>query len=168
MWFRILAISLFLFVVYLFVHFKLAKAKEQNRLLASILSKSDQDDDVDKFKEKKSQRYLQKLIRHMETEKPYRDPELSLNAMANYLNVTGHYLSGLINRYLNCNFNIFLNNYRIAEIKEKLKDPSYDNENILNIAFESGFSTKAHFNNTFKKYTGITPSEYRKKQKDLR
>ena len=43
------------------------------------------------------------------------------------------------------------------------KIKNYDHLDILGIANESGFSSKATFNRTFKKIEGITPKEYRNK-----
>ncbi|MDM8312959.1 AraC family transcriptional regulator, partial [Clostridium cadaveris] len=53
---------------------------------------------------------------------------------------------------------MFLNKYRIEKSKNFLKDRSYS---ILNVAISVGFKDQSYFCRTFKKYTGISPSEYR-------
>ncbi|MCK7514990.1 MAG: helix-turn-helix domain-containing protein [Desulfobacterales bacterium] len=52
--------------------------------------------------------------------------------------------------------------YRVDEIKKRLSDPD-ETANILNIAYDAGFGTKASFNRIFKDHTGLTPSEFRRK-----
>jgi AraC-like DNA-binding protein len=53
--------------------------------------------------------------------------------------------------------------YRILEVMEKLHRPEYKNESVITLAYEAGFNTKSAFNSVFKKFTGVTPTEYRKK-----
>ena len=38
----------------------------------------------------------------------------------------------------------------------------HSNSPITEIAYEFGFTDKSHLNRTFKKYKGISPSEYKK------
>jgi AraC-like DNA-binding protein len=66
---------------------------------------------------------------------------------------------------LNKNFMDLLNNYRIEEAKEMLLKPGKNDRSILEIAFEVGFNSKEVFNRCFKKYTGMTPSEFKKMNK---
>ncbi|MCP4218462.1 MAG: helix-turn-helix domain-containing protein, partial [bacterium] len=110
-----------------------------------------------------SQKVLLKLTLLMEQEKRYRDSNLSIAKLAKELYVSVHFLSQLINEKTQKNFFDFINEYRIEEIKEQLKDPSQAKRPVLEIAFDSGFGTKSSFNRYFKKLTGQTPSQYRKK-----
>jgi AraC-like DNA-binding protein len=55
----------------------------------------------------------------------------------------------------------FINQYRIEEFKNRLADPESERYNLLSIAFDSGFQSKGTFNSIFKKFTGMTPSEYK-------
>jgi AraC-like DNA-binding protein len=61
----------------------------------------------------------------------------------------------------NQNFRDFINKYRIEESKFLLKNKSNGNKTILEIAYEVGFNSKSAFNAAFKKFTGLTPKEYR-------
>lgn len=56
-------------------------------------------------------------------------------------------------------FTQFVNEYRIVH---SIKLLSEEKSNITDICFESGFTNFSHFNKTFKKITGKSPSAYRK------
>jgi len=98
----------------------------------------------------------------MEEEKPYLNGELSIQNLANRLNTSRQYLTQVINERMNCNYNDYINTFRIKEFKNLIQDPKNKNFTILSIAFDSGFNSKTSFNTIFKKHTGQTPSQYRK------
>jgi AraC-like DNA-binding protein len=108
---------------------------------------------------------IKKLIYLMEVEKIYRDESISLQTLAEKLNITHHQLSQLLNEKLNRNFSDFINTYRVEEAKKLLRDPKKANLKIITIAFEVGYNTKAAFYNVFKRYTNMTPTQYRQKFK---
>jgi AraC-like DNA-binding protein len=87
--------------------------------------------------------------------------------LAEKLRTTTHHLSQLINEGLGVNFADFVNQYRVGAVQEKLRDPARSHLKIEEIAYETGFNSKSTFQAAFKKFAGITPSEYRKKG-DLR
>lgn len=109
---------------------------------------------------------IKKLTYRMEVEKTYRDEELSLQVLAEKLSVTPHHLSQILNEKLNKGFSDYINTYRIEEAKKLLTDAGSEHRKILTIAFDVGFNTKAAFNYAFKKYTNMTPTQYRKKHLD--
>jgi len=98
----------------------------------------------------------------METEKPYLDPELGLNGLAEKLDITPNHLSMLLNDHIGKNFYDYVNQYRVAIVKKRLVDPMYANRTISSIGGDCGFNSKSAFNRIFKNSTGKTPSEYRK------
>lgn len=106
---------------------------------------------------------LQRLLLLMEAEKPFTDSELKIHQLALKLGVSSHHLSQIINEKLKQNFADFINTFRIKEAQALLVKPEYQREKILSIAFDSGFSNKATFYAAFKKYTGISPANYRQK-----
>ncbi len=97
----------------------------------------------------------------MEEEKPYLITDLSLQDLADRLNISRHQLSGLINQRHNINFYEFVNNYRVKEFILKMQDPDNQHYKMLSIAYDSGFNSKASFNRIFKQITGQTPSDYK-------
>jgi AraC-like DNA-binding protein len=96
-----------------------------------------------------------------EVEKIYRDELLSLNSLAEKLDIPSHQLSWIINYKIGKSFFDFLNRYRVEEVKKRLTDSRDRNSTILEIAYSSGFRTKSAFNKTFKILTGKTPRDYR-------
>jgi AraC-like DNA-binding protein len=106
--------------------------------------------------------YFKELDFLMKEAKIYRDPNLGLDSMAKKLNISGNYLSQLVNKLSGHNFTDYVNRYRIEDAKSKLRNPNFINYTIIAIALESGFNSKSTFYSAFKKLTGISPKEYRK------
>ncbi|MDO3640567.1 FtsX-like permease family protein [Mucilaginibacter sp. L3T2-6] len=98
----------------------------------------------------------------IEKKRLYEDAELTLNSLAEKLDIHHHELSRIVNAAFGKNFNDFINEYRIREVGSKIKDPAYDHITLLGIAFESGFNSKSTFNRVFKEMTGKSPAEYKK------
>jgi len=110
----------------------------------------------------KAENTLKKLLYLLESKKLFKDETLSLNSLSKKLNIAPRYLSQIVNDQLNKNFRDFINNYRVEEAKEMLMNPGNDEFAILEIAYEVGFNSKEVFNRCFKKYTDMTPSEFKK------
>jgi AraC-like DNA-binding protein len=96
----------------------------------------------------------------MRSEKPYLNPQLTLNELSKKLGVNAAVLSYVINSGFNKNFNDFVNEFRIDEVKGKLQNGAADNLTLLAVAFDCGFNSKATFNRAFKKFTGTSPKEF--------
>lgn len=114
-----------------------------------------------------SDAYLKELSDHMSRKKPYLDSDITIRDLAAQIGLTEHTLSQVINGRVGVNFYTFVNNYRVEEAKRLLNDRANSGTNILSIAFSAGFKSKSHFNTLFKKVTGLTPSEFRSKNKAL-
>ncbi len=110
----------------------------------------------------KTDSYHNNLINLMESESLYNNPELNLQNLASALNISPGYLSQIINEKENKNFFEFINQYRVEEVKKKLMSSEYNHYSIMGIALESGFNSKSTFNALFKKFTGHTPSSFKK------
>ena len=111
---------------------------------------------------KPDQQLIDKLVAHMTEKKPFLDPELTLSSLAKDLDISRSVLSQLINDGIGENFYDFVNKYRVEEVKRLMTDPEVKNFNLLGIALEAGFKSKSTFNLIFKRFTGLTPTEYRK------
>jgi len=112
--------------------------------------------------EEEKKEYLERLYGYMEHERPYLNPSLTLDKLARRLAIPSRYLSQIINESLGVNFFDFVNGYRIEEAKKLFLDTSNGQRSILDLLFDAGFNTKSVFNRAFKKYTGMTPSEFKR------
>lgn len=113
--------------------------------------------------DEKSEEYLNRLLDLMRNQKPYLVNDLTLLKLAEQLGISSHHLSQVINEKLNQNFYDFVNKHRVEEAKRLLLDPAKNSYTIFAIATESGFNSKSAFNSCFKKFTGQTPTEFKKR-----
>ena len=107
---------------------------------------------------------IQKIKHAIEFNQLYRNPTLSLTDLGKAVNISERVISNTINNQLGKNFFQLINEYRIEEVKKKLKDPAFEHFKIISLAFDAGFNSKASFNRVFKSYTGFTPNEYKSKK----
>ena len=116
------------------------------------------DSDLEKFKIK--------LRNLMAAEKPFLDSQLTSGNLAKQLGVNTTVLSYVINNGFGKNFNDFVNEFRIEEVKSRLTSNVREDINLLAVAYDSGFNSKATFNRAFKKSMGVSPKEFQE-QKSL-
>jgi len=103
------------------------------------------------------------VLNYMQAHKPYLEPELSLEQLASRLMLKPRLLSQAINEILGQSFYDFINRHRIEEARRLLTNPKDEKITISEVLYEVGFNSKSSFYTLFKKYTGLTPSEFRKK-----
>ena len=104
---------------------------------------------------------FEKFVR---AEKNYLDNHLSLESVAEKLGINKSYLSRIINAELGKSFSDYVNELRVEEAKTYLLNPEFSKYTLVSIGLEAGFNSKSAFNSTFKKITGLTPSEFKQKQ----
>lgn len=102
----------------------------------------------------------QSLKKLMDGEKKYLESELTLNETARILNTNTAYLSRVINEQNGMNFNNYINSYRIEEAKRLMDEGKQDSMTFEGIGKSCGFISRSAFNQAFKKFTGLTPTEY--------
>ena len=83
---------------------------------------------------------------------------ISLQSVADRLNVTPNYLGHLFVRFLERPFTDFLGEIRVEAAKRLLADPA---RKIYEVAEAVGIFNPSYFIRVFKKHTGLTPNEYR-------
>ncbi len=126
-----------------------AGIEEKPRYSTSKLNRSDADN------------YASQLAAHMEREKPYLNPNVSLQDISSQLSIPPRFLSQVINEHYHKNFFDFINQYRIEEAKKLILSPANSNKKMFAILCDAGFNSKSSFNAAFKKNVGMTPSEFR-------
>ena len=83
---------------------------------------------------------------------------LTLEEVAAHVHLHPAYFSTLFKNTTGTSFKNYLNNVRIEESKLLLSNTDYS---IIDIAIAVGFEDQSYFSKVFKKYTGITPKQFR-------
>lgn len=107
-------------------------------------------------------RLLGRLRELMESERVYRDPDLTIAEFAARMSAPEAKVRSLVNQQLgHRHFRSFLNAYRVAEAREILADPAKAAEKMVTVALDVGFASLASFNRAFKLAEGRPPTEFR-------
>jgi len=131
----------------------------------SLLTEEDNPKKVDKTLQYEfSEDILNKVMEMFEVKEIYKEEGLTIRKLSEYMNMQEYKLRNIINKGLGYkNFNDLLNSYRIKKAKELLLNTNEKDLSITRIALEVGYPNAAAFNRAFKQFTGLTPSEFRKK-----
>ncbi|MCC7051766.1 MAG: AraC family transcriptional regulator [Gemmatimonadaceae bacterium] len=89
----------------------------------------------------------------------HRDPALTATRLAELLQVSTRSLSRTLNEGLGESFNDFINRIRVEEAVAILARPGAPD--VLRVAFDVGFASKASFNRAFRRHAGATPTAIR-------
>lgn len=100
------------------------------------------------------------LLGLMKKKRLFIEPTLSLNDLADELQIHPNYLSQSINEQEGKNFYDFINYLRVEEFKRISTLPENKKYTILTLSIDAGFNSKSSFNRYFKKVTGLSPSEF--------
>ena len=95
-------------------------------------------------------------------QKNYMDPDLSLNSICSYLNISTSYFSTIFKDETGETFTEVLIRTRMEKAKELLENTTLKN---YEIAEKVGFSDPHYFGISFKKMTGCTPTEYAREKR---
>jgi AraC-like DNA-binding protein len=123
---------------------------------------SDEQDEQDEEREVSA--LLAQLDDAMHRRRLFADSTLTLQKLADALSVPAYRLSKVLNERVGQSFFDVVNRYRIAEAQQQIIADSNRLYTIAAIAESVGFNAKSAFNAAFKKYTGVTPSEFRASQ----
>lgn len=110
--------------------------------------------------------YCVRLEALMKESKPYLNPKLTINDLADQMGLHSKVLSYIINKGTQMTFFNFINTYRVSEVKSRLNDPRFKHLTLLGVGLDCGFNSKSAFNDVFKKLTGLTPSAYHREMSE--
>ena len=100
------------------------------------------------------------LLDRLKVEEWWREPGLSLPSVARRLGTNTGRASRIINLGLGVSFSTLVNGLRAEAVADAIaREPQAD---LLRLAFDYGFSSKASFNRAFSTRFGVAPSEYRR------
>lgn len=85
--------------------------------------------------------------------------EITLNSLAEHLGLSKNHCSKIIQEKTTLSFTEYLNHLRVKSAENLLIDTD---KAIFEICYEAGFNSIQSFNRNFKKYSGVSPSQYRK------
>jgi YesN/AraC family two-component response regulator len=91
--------------------------------------------------------------------------DLSLDAIAGKLGITGPYLSTYFKEKTGTNFSDYILNVRLNKAAEMLRETDLKVQEIASLV---GYYTVASFNRVFKRFAGVTPSEFRRHHNRLK
>ncbi len=89
----------------------------------------------------------------------HRDEDLSLRRLARRLGLPDRQVSNAINRARGMSVSQFVNDFRIQEACELLRETD---KSVLEVSLTAGFATKSNFNKEFSRITGRTPTQWRR------
>lgn len=105
----------------------------------------------------------ERIFKLFEDSEEYLATDFNMNKLADLVGSNYKNVSQVVNENFKKNFNTLLNEYRIKEACRRLGDLThYGNYTIEAIGESVGFGSRSTFISTFKKITGLTPSEYQR------
>lgn len=119
----------------------------------------------DLLPENKLNEFGEVLNKWIEEKKVYLNPGYSVRDLAKDTQIPYYQIAEFINHYLNTSFSDLMNERRIEYCVELFKNGDFSNYTLEAISRECGFNNRNSYASAFKKFKGVTPSEF---QKNLR
>lgn len=111
----------------------------------------------------RAQAIADRLQALMAEDRPHLESDLGLADLAARIGATPHQLSQVLSVQLGQTFFEFVNQHRVEAVKRTLARPQAAGRPLLEVALECGFGSKSAFNDAFKRATGLSPGEYRRR-----
>jgi len=113
------------------------------------------------FKESEAQLFelYERILRQMESEKWFLDPQLGLHEISSKMESNQTYVSQAINMYSGTNLAGFVNRFRINEARRILLS-SAQKFSMMEVAQQVGYTNRVSFYRQFKELTGFSPTEF--------
>ena len=137
---------------------KLAEEQEQIRIKTEAEKYG-----ATKLDDQTTEELWQNIVHVMEYSQEIYDTSFCLTRLAELVGTKPNYVSQAINQQGEWSFPTLLSHYRINEACRRINDISnYGNYTVEGIGQSVGFKSRSHFVKTFKKQTGLSPSDYQK------
>lgn len=143
----------FSFILYLIISILLYRKKTDDLFLLNGQKSS-----VKKIDSAEATVLSQKLENVMIEKELYKNSNLTLQDLAQEINLSSHQLSQFLNNNLGKNFTSYINELRIKEACKIIK--TSDKFTLESVGYDVGFNSKSTFFTAFKKHTGKTPLNY--------
>ena len=116
-------------------------------------------------KELERLRSISEMLKNaMQSDKLYKNPELSVNSLAKQLEIKPYLISKSLSEIFKKRFNDFVNEYRVREVQSLLEEEENSKYTLWGLALEAGFNSKSSFHRAVKKHLGISPGELKQRQ----
>jgi AraC-like DNA-binding protein len=102
----------------------------------------------------------QRVLKYMEDQQPYVDPEFTLEGLAKSMDVPKHHLYYCFQNILKTKFTRLRTEFRVRHAKKLLTESDLTQTTINIVGKESGFASTSAFYTTFKAEVGCSPGEY--------
>jgi AraC-like DNA-binding protein len=112
------------------------------------------------FSVKSNNHLKERLHEVMVKDRMYLVPDLKITTLCKILNTNRTYISNMINDEAGCNFNSYVNRFRIEHALDLMNQQGGKDLVIDYIAQESGFGSSSAFIRAFKLYKGMPPGRY--------
>ncbi|MCX2743827.1 helix-turn-helix domain-containing protein [Mangrovivirga sp. M17] len=100
------------------------------------------------------------LSKYISDQKPFLINDLKMQDLVESTGITYKRISEVFNKNYNKTFYEVMNEYRLEEAKKLINEGFHEKHTLNYLAEKAGFNSKTTFNRIFKKYTGLTPSDY--------
>ncbi len=107
-----------------------------------------------------------RLSKRMHANKDFLEDDLKLLDLAARIGTSAHLLSQYLNEEVGCNFFNYINGLRVAEVQNLMREAANVRRSLMDLSQQAGFSSKSHFNASFRRVTGMTPSVWRRAHAD--
>ena len=109
-------------------------------------------------KEKTEKRITDQVIDYI---REHYTEDINRNTLSERFHFSPEYIGKMFRKDIGTSLNDYINSLRVEKAKHLLENT---NTKVIDIALEVGFDTLPYFSSVFKKYTGVSPAEFRKRE----